>query len=117
MEIINLDESEILKKIQEVEAEVEELTRQAVSESEKKLNKTKEEADHLFREMRDKIEAECARWVENEKLKARKEADSILSAAKKEAQDLMKRVQLRMEEGVKHVLRSVYPDHPGNFFE
>ncbi|MHB8481958.1 MAG: hypothetical protein ACYDBV_04360 [Nitrospiria bacterium] len=112
-----MDESEILKKIQEVETEVEELTRQAFAVAEEKVIKAREEADRLFLERREKIERDCELRVETGKLEREKEAALMIEAAKRGAQDLKAEVKSKMEAGSRHVLKSVYPDLPENIFQ
>lgn len=110
MEAHGLDETAILKKIQEVETEVEEAIQRALDETKKRVIKAKEEADQLFRNRSESIEAGCQRWLQNEKSEGEKEAAFILLAAKREAQELREQVSSRIEEGSKYVLRRIYSD-------
>ncbi|MBI1822210.1 MAG: hypothetical protein HYR79_10925 [Nitrospirae bacterium] len=110
MDAKGFDETAILKKIQEVEAELEETIQRAQAETGEKVRKAKEEADQLFRKRGESIKAECERWLQNEKSEGEKEAALIFLAAKVEAQDLREQVGSKIEEGSKHVLRGIYPD-------
>ncbi len=115
MDARGLDETAILKKIQEVEAELEETIQRAQAETGEKVRKAKEEADQLFRKRCESIKAECERWFQNEKSEGEKEADLIFLAAKIEAQDLREQVSSKIEEGSKHVLRGIYSDLSEDF--
>jgi vacuolar-type H+-ATPase subunit H len=107
MEDQGLEDPQILKKIQEVETEVERMTEKATADARHRVQQAREQADPLLLN----AQTELARMREAELQEgvtaAEREASEMIQKARSEAQELKEKNLARMEAAADLVLKRV----------
>ncbi|MBI1819511.1 MAG: hypothetical protein HY202_09300 [Nitrospirae bacterium] len=91
---------------------MEEILKKAEEEACERVNQAKEQAFRILSEKRREVEAECARQFEKEEKEAEQAAAKIIASARKMAEGLKERGEIRLEEGSSLILKRVFPDLP-----
>lgn len=106
----DLEDPEILRKIQEVEARIEQMSVQALSEAQQLVARAREGAGRLLEERRQQVKAMAVQYLQEGISVAEQEGRQIKEQAAKQAQELKNKALLKLEAAVDLVLRRVFPD-------
>ena len=109
MEEENLQDPEILKRIQEVEVRVGQMALQAMVDARQVVQQAREQAEHLLKVRHQDWEKTSAVLLQEGTRSAEQEASIIIEKARQEAQDLKERARVRIEEAADLVLHRVFP--------
>jgi vacuolar-type H+-ATPase subunit H len=109
----NLEDPEILKKIQEAETKIEWMTVQAMAEAQRIVDQARENAQGLLRRKEKELEEASTRLLQEGIEEAEREAAALTGKAKQEAGALKEHAVGRADEVADLVLQRVFPDLPG----
>jgi len=105
----NLQDPEILKRIQEVEVRVGQMALQAMVDARQVVQQAREQAEHLLKVRRQDWEQTSAVLLQDGIRLAEQEAGLIVEKATQEAQEFKERARVRIEEAADLVLHRVFP--------